>query len=75
MLDAHPVHVQSPVLGVKLIHFGTTHFKLQTWGQDSLHSLLHSVVTPVSAAQYRVNFIKYFVLRYTAVDKDNCLKG
>lgn len=48
--SAHPVHVQSPTLGVVLIDLRAAHFKLQTWGQDSLHPVLHCVFTPVSAA-------------------------
>lgn len=50
VLHTHPVHIHPPALGVILVHLRAAHFKLQTWGQNSLHLLLHSVVAPVSGA-------------------------
>lgn len=70
MLDAHPVHIEPPALGVILIHLRTAHFNLQTWGQDSLHSLLHRVFTPVSAAQC-IDLISSLILH---VEHLPCLK-
>lgn len=71
MLEAHPVHIEPPALGVVLIHLRAAHLKLQTWGQDSLHSLLHCVFTPVSRAQHTVLLISP---RCTVVRAADCLR-
>lgn len=46
--ESHSVHVEPPALCVVLVHLGTAHLQLQTRREHSLHSLLNSVLTPVS---------------------------
>lgn len=56
MLRPHGLHIQSPALGVILVHFRAAHLQLQARGQDPIHFLLYCVFAPVSEGNIHVSF-------------------